>query len=113
MSEDPEELESGSSSDFSGFSESPADQDDNQISTLQEQLNYEKDARREERFIYIVLLIVLFDVVFFTVMPNFSGPLVLGILELLIVFPIARRLGMEEICEIVQSVIHRIADRGK
>ncbi len=86
---------------------------DQQISELQKQLAYEKDARLEERFTFIALIILLFDVVFFSVMPTFGGPLAVLILELLILIPLARRMGMDEIARIISRVIDRLASREK
>lgn len=85
---------------------------DQQIQELQEQLARERDARKEERFIAIVILVLIFDIAFFTVMPSFGGPLAVLILELLILIPLAKRMGMEEIVEILDRVLGRIAGRA-
>lgn len=85
---------------------------DQQIEELQEKLTQEQDARREERFVFIVLFILLLDVVFFSVMPTFGGPLALAVLELLILIPLARRMGMEEIAGIIARVIDNVAGRA-
>lgn len=84
---------------------------DQQIEELQEALANERDARKEERFIFVVLLILLFDVVFFTVMPSFGGPIAILVLQLLILIPLARRMGMEEIAQSVDRVLNRVAGR--
>lgn len=84
-------------------------QKDEVIEKLQEDLAQEKDKRLEDRFIGIVFLILLFDIVFFTVMPTFGGPLALLIIELLILIPLARRMGMEQIAEMINRVLGRIA----
>lgn len=80
---------------------------------LKKELAAEKDARREDRFIFIVVSIILLDVIFFTFMPNFGGPLAILVLQILILIPIARRLGMEEIIEILNGVITRIGNEVK
>lgn len=89
---------------------------DDQIERLQKKLDYERDARREERFIFIVVLVILLDVVFFSIMPSFGGPIALLILELLILIPLAKRMGMEEIAAILDRVLNNVAgnprDRG-
>lgn len=86
---------------------------DDQIERLQQRLNYEQDARREERFIYIVVLVILLDVVFFSIMPSFGGPISLLILQLLILIPLAKRMGMEEIASILDRVLNRVAGNSK
>lgn len=85
---------------------------DKQIETLQEQLAKERDARLEERFVFIVLLVLLLDVVFFSTMHNFGGPLSLVVLELLVLIPLARRMGMEEIAAIINRVIDSVASNS-
>ncbi|TXI22296.1 MAG: hypothetical protein E6Q61_09365 [Nitrosomonas sp.] len=82
---------------------------DKQIERLQRELDYERDARREERFVCILVLVILLDVVFFSVMSNFGGPIALLILELLILFSLAKRMGMEQIAAILDRVMNRLA----
>lgn len=83
---------------------------DRQVEELQESLSAERDARLEERFVFIVVCVLLLDIVFFTVMPTFGGPLALLVLELLILVPLARRMGMQEIAQIMSRVIGRVSD---
>lgn len=84
-----------------------------QIEELQEQLAHERDARKEDRFVFIVVVVLPLDVVFFTVMPTFGGPIALMILQLLILIPLARRMGMEEIARILSRVLDRMTDKGR
>lgn len=88
---------------------SPQDQ---QIQELQAKLVYERDARLEERFVFIVVAVLLLDVVFFTVMPTFGGPIALLILELLVLIPLAKRMGMEEIARVLGRVLDRMVSKG-
>ena len=84
---------------------------DQQVSELQEQLTQERDERREERFVFLVVIVILLNVIFFSFMPSFGGPLAILILELLVLIPLARRMGMEEIAQILSRVIDRVASR--
>lgn len=99
-------------SDFAILAKSDVTKQDEQISELQERLTEERDARKEDRFVFTVLIVLLLDVVFFTVMPTFGGPLALIILELLILIPLAKRMGMEEVAQILSRVLHRVADKA-
>lgn len=83
-----------------------------QIEELQEQLARERDGRNEDRFVGIVCMVALLDVVFFTVMPTFGGPIALLILELLILIPLARRMGMQEIATLLGRVLDRMVTKG-
>ncbi len=85
---------------------------DQQISALEKQLEYERDARMEDRFVFIVIIVLLLDIVFFSVMPTFGGPLALLILELIILIPLARKMGMEELAAIFHGVVSRMAGRA-
>ena len=55
---------------------------------------------------------MLLNVVFFAVMPTFGGPLALLVLELLVLIPLARRMGMQEIAAVLNSVITRLAGKA-
>lgn len=92
--------------------ESETDKTDEQLAQLQSDLQYEKDARREERFVFIVICVMLLDVAFFSVMPSFAGPLALVILQLIVLIPLARRMGMDEISQMLSSVLNRAIDKG-
>jgi len=83
---------------------------DEQIEALEKKLERERDARREERFVFIVLVLLLLDVVFFSIMDTFGGPVSLVVLELLILIPLARRMGMQEIAGIINRVIDNVAN---
>jgi hypothetical protein len=85
---------------------------DRQIAVLQQQLTEERDARREDKFVFIATVVILLDIVFFSVMPTFGGPLALLILQLLVLIPLAKRMGMEEIAQILSNVIHRMAGKA-
>lgn len=97
---------------MSGLAESKPSKQEQQIQELQDDLAAEKDARQEDRFFFIIIIVILFDIVFFTLMPTFGGPLALLVLQLLILIPLARRMGMEEIAGILNGVITRLAGKA-
>ncbi len=105
-----EPLNSDEKKNFNLLTTSAVTNQDELIAALEKRLEESLDARREDRFVGIVLIVLLLDVVFFSVMPTFGGPLALLILQLLILIPLARRMGMEEIAEILSRVISRVAD---
>lgn len=84
---------------------------DRQIYELQRELEYEKDARKEERFVFILIIIILLDIVFFSVQPSFGGPLALLILELIILIPLAKKMGMEQIAQIMSRTLERLVGK--
>ena len=80
-----------------------------QIQELQEEIARELDARMEERLIWILVVIILLDVYLFTSMDSIMGPLVIGIFQLLAFILIARKLGMEQIIQLIDGIIAVIA----
>lgn len=70
-------------------SDSPTDKD-RQILELQEKLVAEIDARKEDRFFFVVVCVLLFNIMIFSSMENTSGPIAILILELLVLLPLAR-----------------------
>lgn len=86
------------------------DQKDKQIQDLQNELAKEKDARDEERFFYIICLVILFNIAIFSGISNWAVPIVVGIFELIFIFFLAKRLGMEEVATLFSRLIARITD---
>ena len=91
-----------------GAAPSKADQ---QIEELQKELEKERDARREERFIFIVVLTLLLDIILFTFLPSVSGPLAIVTLELLILIPLANRMGVQEIAQMLDRALGRLSGK--
>lgn len=85
---------------------------DQQIAELQADLAAERDARREDRFVGLVVIVILLDISVFSVMPTFGGPLALLVLQLLVLIPLASRMGMEEVKTILSNVLNRMAGRA-
>ncbi len=85
---------------------------DHQIGELQKEVQYEKDARLEERFLFVVVAVMLLDIAVFSVMPSFGGPIALLILQLLILIPLAKRMGMEEVAKILSRVLDRMHSKS-
>ena len=81
------------------------------ISELQSDLVKERDARKEDQFVFLVLIVILLDIVFFSLMPTYGGPIALLVLELLILIPLAKRMGMEEVAQILSRVLNRMAGK--
>jgi len=72
------------------------DHKDAKIEALEEDLQKAKDALKEERFCWVLILFVLFDAFFFSFMGNWAGPLAITVLELLVLIVMGRNLGVNE-----------------
>lgn len=62
---------------------------DDTIAVLEKKLQRMEDSLYEERFVWIILLVVLFDAIAFTHMVNWAGALVIGILQLVLLTVLA------------------------
>lgn len=75
---------------------------------LETQLQAEKDARSEERFVWIVVVTILVDVLWFRNSSNPVLPLVVLVLELVVLLVLARRMGIDDIVQIVDRILHSV-----
>lgn len=80
------------------------------IASLSNALEALRDARNEERFIWIVVTIVLFDAMIFAKIESWSGPIVIGLVQLILLVVAARRLGIQEVSQILAKFLDRAAD---
>jgi hypothetical protein len=97
---------------MSGLAVSQPTKQEQQIQELQDDLAAERDARREDQFVFIMASVILFDIVFFTSMPTSAGPISIVVLQLLVLLPLARKMGMDEIATILNGVIARLAGKS-
>ncbi|PYE89049.1 hypothetical protein C7477_105152 [Phyllobacterium leguminum] len=77
------------------------------ISSLQQDLEAERNSRKEERFIWFFVLILVLDVFTFKDMETWSGPLMVGILEIILVVALGRRWSMDHIYTITELIINK------
>ncbi|WP_447926108.1 hypothetical protein [Vreelandella sp. EE27] len=72
---------------------------------LEEELSAEKDARKEERFLFIVALFVMFNVWTLKDSGTWALPVIIGIMQLIALLILARRMGVEEIHLILNQLL--------
>lgn len=72
---------------------------------LADELQYEKDARREERFMFIAALIIVIDAFFFMHMQTWSAPIVIGLVELVLLTVYARHCGINEVVQLLDYAL--------
>ncbi len=88
-----------------------ADKDNTElIESLQDELAELKDKRREDLFLFIVTVIVLLNILFFDDMGIAAFAIL--ILELIIIIPLAYRMGAEEIILLMVSFAERISRKN-
>lgn len=77
------------------------------LAEMQKALEAEKDARREERFFWLMLVLIVADMYAFTHMANWSGPIIIGLLEFVLVIAVARSWGMDVIYTLTEKIINK------
>lgn len=75
---------------------------------LEQALASEKDGRREDRFLFVVALVIIFDVWVMQDVDTWTLPLVVGITQLFALLIFARRMGVEEIHFWLNQLLPRI-----
>lgn len=85
---------------------------DEALAALQNQLESEKEARCEERFVWIVLAVILLDIIWFRDAENAALPVVVMILELVALMVLARRMGVDDYVELVGRILSQVGNKG-
>ena len=81
------------------------------VTELEEQLAEAKDQNKEIIFYFILVLTIIFDVFAFPHMGNSLAILVVAFFECLLLFGIARRLGVETPAVFLASIMRALEDR--
>lgn len=87
------------------FNFEKADPQDEAFSNLQQKHARLIEQTLEERFCWIVVIIVLVDLDLFERMQTWAGPIVVLVLEAALLVVIARRLGVQEIIRVIDRII--------
>jgi hypothetical protein len=77
---------------------------------LGEDVERATDNRSEERFIWIVVCIILFDCIVFMNMASVMGPVVIGIIELVLIIALAKKLQVDQIAGLLTRFMDRVGD---
>jgi hypothetical protein len=75
-----------------------------------------KDKLQEERFIWIIISMVLFGAIIFPHMSTWSAPLVIGIIQFIGLFVLAQRCGVNSILPLMDRILGAVGSsvsRGK
>jgi hypothetical protein len=83
-------------SDLTGDDGNGSIEKDEAKASLEEQLAASKDAHKEERFVWIVVTVMFIDVLWFRNASNPVIPIVVLLLQAVILFILANRLGVDE-----------------
>jgi hypothetical protein len=80
---------------------------DEALEAVQRELLAESDARREERFVWMCVVIMLFDIFTFKDMETWSGPLIIGVIQVIFIVAVGRKWGMDHIWTITERLVDK------
>lgn len=80
------------------------------LAKLEEKANDLENRLHEERFMWIFACVVLVDFYVFSNMENWSGPLVIGVLELIGLVVVAKRCNVDVVLPILDRLLGAIQD---
>ena len=103
---------SGSFDKLQGDDADPSSPKDEAKVALESDVQALKDKLLEERFVWIVICVILVDVLWFRNAPNAVLPILVFILEAIVLFIDARRMGIQEVSALFERVIHSLGQRG-
>jgi len=79
---------------------------------IADELLAEQDKRKEERFIWITMMVILIDVLWFKDSANPVLPLVVLVFQLILLVIVARRLGIDDVVELIDRLLHAVGSKG-
>lgn len=78
---------------------------DMQIAELQSEIVSLKDCVNEDRFVSLLIILILLNVIFFSHTEGWGAPITILVLELILLFILARKLGVEDITNILDKYL--------
>lgn len=81
------------------------------IESLEKQLEAERDCRREDRFLALIIIVIVLDIWMLDKVQNIAVPLIVFVLELMFFLAVAKRMGIQQIAGILDSVLSHFARR--
>lgn len=99
--------------DLSKITTEEATHKDTQIAKLENDLQKEKDSRKEERFYWIFAIIAIFDILVLPNASNNAGVFAIIIIELVFLISLAACSGLENISILLSNILSRFMDKGK
>ena len=88
----------------------PEAKEDDALAALQNELEGLRDQRNEERFLLVIIIIVLIDALIFSVVQNWAGAIVIGVIEIFGIAVLARKWRIEEVPQILSKFLDRTAE---
>ncbi|MDL4864690.1 hypothetical protein NPJ88_020380 [Halomonas elongata] len=97
----------------SGGDPHPSDHASQAVEDLSERLQAEQDARKEERFMFVLAGLVFLNIHTFASSSTWTTPIVIGLLQLIGLAIYARRCGVEEVEKLIDKFLSAVPGRDK
>jgi hypothetical protein len=81
-----------------------SDPEDEQITALEDRVQELNNDRYEERFVWILVVLMLFDALVFSNMENWTGPIVIGVIELVAIIVVADRCKVDTAAPLIDKI---------
>ena len=105
-------LEDGPQADFFADSDAPGKKDEI-IASLEKALENSQDQRGEERFLWILVTLILGDALIFIAIENWAAAIIIGILQLILVWIVADKCGVDSVAPLIDKLTGMFAKNGK
>ena len=86
---------------------------DKEITELQRKIIAQDKENKNERFLWIMVVMILFDAFWFSNSQSWGGPMVIGIIEIIMLIAIAEKLEVEAIVGIVEKIFNIFNEHHK
>ena len=77
------------------------------LDTVQRNLDAEIEARKEERFYLICIIVIIIDIFTFQDMQTWSAPVSIAFIEFIFLISLARKLGVDHIWTLTEKIIDK------
>lgn len=88
--------------------EAPSDPRDEAIDALQKEIEGLKNKHDEDKFLWFLAALAIFDVVALLRAENWAGPFVIGIIELIAVIVMANRCKVDVVAPLIDKLVGMI-----
>lgn len=109
----PQSTSSKTDGEIEQLLETPSSARDDAIAALQKEIEDLKNKHDEDKFLWFLAALAIFDVVALLRAENWTGPLVIGILELIAVIVMANRCRVDVVAPLIDKLIGTVPKWGK
>ncbi|MCF6322977.1 MAG: hypothetical protein L3J89_01415 [Gammaproteobacteria bacterium] len=86
---------------------------DQQIEKLENELQREKEGRQEDRFVALLITVMIIDLAAFPSMESWGGPVSILIIQLFLLIVAANRMGVDVIVTWLDKILNAVSPDSK